>query len=305
MTRNFMELVRARWGEDKFVCVGLDTDPRRLPSGRTIYDHNWHLVEATGDLACAFKLNVGFYLMRGPGGLEALRDTCDFIRKHAPGVPIILDGKWGDIGSSSDAYQDAAFDALRGDAATVNPYLGQDGLQPFLDQTNQGIVVLCRTSNQGAAEFQDRIVTPHPEEWMRWTDDESERKEFERYIGEGDLDLEVPEMPFYQLVAYRVTREWNEHGNCALVLGATHPDELRKVREIAPKVPFLLPGVGVQGADVKTVIQAGVDADGTGIIVNASRSIIFASDGDDFPAAARQKTIELSDEINQYREVPA
>jgi len=175
-----------------------------------------------------------------------------------------------------------AFDYLRADAITVNPYLGGEAVQPFLECKDKGIFVLCRTSNKGAGEFQDLLISVSGE------------------FG-GEYIHTSRQIPIYQYVAHRVATTWNTNGNCGLVVGATRPDELRAVRKIVDDMPILVPGVGAQGGDVEATVKAGVDSNGQGMIINSSRGIIFASSGPDFAEAARRETMRLRDHINQYR----
>jgi len=273
--RNFMELLRDRWANGTCVCVGLDSELERIPSAaqllgiaETILAFNQKIVDATNDLVCAFKPNVAFYEAYGNGGIAALKQTIAYIHTVAPDVPVILDAKRGDIGSTNAGYVEAAFSFLQVDAITVHPYLGAEALQPFLARAEKGIIVLCRTSNPGAGEFQDLSVN------------------------RGE--------PLYRFVARRVAGVWNKNGNCALVVGATYPDELREVRGLVGDMPILIPGVGAQGGDVEKTVKAGKDSRGQGMIVNSSRSIIFASSGPDFAEAARRETLKLRDQINQH-----
>ncbi len=191
------------------------------------------------------------------------------IHTVAPDVPVILDAKDMDIGNTNTGYVRMAFEYCQADAITINPYLGMEAAQPFLDQKDKGIIVLCRTSNKGSGEFQDLLIKS--------------------------------DMPLYQYVASRVAKYWNKNGNCALVVGATYPNELAQVRRIVGDMPILIPGIGVQGGDVEATVKAGRDSRGQGMIINASRSIIFASNGPDFAEAARRETLKLHNLINQYR----
>lgn len=289
MTRNFMELLRARWSEGKFVCVGLDTDFRKIPEwfrrkvfaleGAPLLEYNKAIVDATKDLVCAYKPNLAFYEAQGAPGITTLQMTCEYIREVAPGVPIIADAKRADIGSTNEGYVQFLFDYLRADATTVHPYLGREALAPFLEQEGKGIFVLCRTSNPGAGEFQDLECITSP----------------------------GYSLPLYKEAAFHVQDDWapGSTADLGLVVGATNPNEIAKVRDIASTLPFLIPGVGAQGGDVEAAVKAGVDSRGEGIIINSSRGIIFASANGDFAEVAAQKTIELSDEINRYRSVPA
>ena len=231
---------------------------------RSILSFNRKIIDATKDVVCAYKPNTAFYEKYGIPGLSALYETIAYIHEVAPDVPVILDAKRADIGNTNADYAEAAFEYLRADAITVHPYLGAEALAPFLDRANKGIIVLCRTSNPGAGEFQD---------------------------------LPVNGEPLYRFVAHRVSSEWNKNGNCALVVGATYPDELREVRGLVGDMPILIPGIGTQGGDLEKTVSAGKDSRGKGMIVNSSRGIIFASPGDDFADAARHETVKLHNSI--------
>lgn len=283
-TRNFRELLENRWSEGKFVCVGLDSEYGKFPEGVRFEDvacsiitFNKAIVEATKDHVCAYKPNIAFYEAYGAQGWMALLMTAEWIREIAPGVPVILDAKRADIGNTNNGYVRMAFDAIGADAITVHPYLGREALKPFLDQKEKGVIVLCRTSNPGAGEFQDLLV-PHPKK-----------------------PASFPRIPLYQYVAHQVANDWNANGNCAVVGGATYPEELARIREIVGEMPILIPGVGKQGADVEKTVKAGRTKSGSGMIVNSSSGIIFASKGADFAEAARRETEKLHDQINQYR----
>lgn len=280
--RNFRQLLETQWSRGNFVCVGLDSELGKIPESahrsgnecdinvaNTIVAFNKAIVESTKDIVCVYKPNVAFYEAHGVEGIAALQRTIMDIHAIAPDVPVILDAKRADIGNTNAGYVSAAFDFLRADAITVHPYLGGEALQPFLARADKGIFVLCRTSNPGAGEFQD-------------------------IRDDGDCT------PLFMRVAKAVLK-WNKNGNCALVVGATYPDELCEVRGIVGDMPILIPGIGAQGGDVKKTVTAGKDSRAWGIIVNSSRGIIFASKGADFAEAARRKTKKLRDLINQYR----
>jgi orotidine-5'-phosphate decarboxylase len=194
--------------------------------------------------------------------------TIRYIRERAPGVPVILDAKRGDIGSTAEQYAREAFERFQADAVTVNPYLGYDSVEPFLKHEGRGVVVLCRTSNPGAREFQDLLVDG--------------RK-------------------LFLTVAETVARKWNAGGQCLLVVGATYPAELGEVRALVGNMPLLVPGVGAQGGDVAEAVRNGRTRAGAGLVLNSSRAILYASPGPDFAAAARSATLALRDEINRYR----
>ncbi len=275
ITYTFIEKLEQHWQYSKFVCVGLDPEYSRLPetvkSSHSIEDALFvfahDIVDATHDLICAYKPNVAFYEALGDSGLQALTRTVRYLKECYPHIPIILDAKRGDIGNTNLGYVASAFDLLKVDAITVHPYLGKEALAPFLERKDKGIIVLAKTSNPGSGEFQNLLV--------------GEARE-----------------PLYQVVARSVAQSWNTHGNCGLVVGATYPAELKRVREIVGDMPLLIPGIGAQGGDVAATIKAGRDSRGWGMIINASRSIIYASKGADFAMAARRATLALDEEIN-------
>jgi orotidine-5'-phosphate decarboxylase len=276
----FMQDLRQAWRRnDSLVCVGLDPEPSRFPAtlrgdDDAIFKFCAAIVDATADLVCAFKPQIAhFAAARAEDALERL--IAHIHAKH-PGVPVILDAKRGDIGSTAKHYASEAFDRYGADAVTANPYLGRDSIQPFLDRADKGVILLCRTSNPGGADFQNLIVR----------DDISEGR------------------PLYQRVAATIAREWNGNGNCALVAGATFPHELGQIRTLIGDMPLLVPGIGVQGGDVEAVLANGATADGTGLIVSSSRAILYASSGADYADAARTATQTLRDIINRYRHAP-
>ncbi|MEK7531489.1 MAG: orotidine-5'-phosphate decarboxylase [Patescibacteria group bacterium] len=306
-TRNFRELLEGKWSQGKFVCVGLDSEFGKIPEsahvggnecavheGNTVVAFNRAIVEATKDLVCAYKPNSAFYEAYGAEGIAALQRTIADIHAIAPDVPVILDAKRADIGNTNAGYVDAAFEYLRADAITVHPYLGAEALQPFLARAEKGIIVLCRTSNPGAGEFQDQSVRLN----------KGEARNFYRALRGSETKL-LPQkqthVPMYQWVAHSVANCWNKNGNCSLVVGATYPDELREVRGLVGDIPILIPGIGAQGGDVEKTVTAGKDSRGRGMIINSSRGIIFASKGADFAEAARRETLKLHNLINQYR----
>lgn len=265
---NFKEkLTQAVEKNRSLVCVGLDPDPARMPEKIRLVDFNRAIIEATSDLVCAYKPNLAFYEALGDEGYEALKQTVKFIPQH---IPVIADGKRGDIGNTSRAYAAALFDLLGFDAATVNPYLGFDSVEPFLQYADKGIFILCRTSNAGAGDFQSlNCIT-----------------------GSGPR-------PLFEIVADKA-REWNTRGNVGLVVGATYPEELKIIRQQHPDMPFLIPGIGAQGGDIAQTINAGVGPQNNNAIINSSRQILYASRGQDFAEAARQAALKLRDEINKY-----
>ena len=274
---SFMQALRRRWSEaDSLVCVGLDPEPAKFPARfasdpDAVFAFCRDITDATAEYACAFKPQIAHFAALGAE--DALARLIAHLRAAHPGVPVILDSKRGDIGSTAQHYAAEAFDRYGADAVTANPYLGRDSLQPFLDRADRGVVILCRTSNPGAADLQDLPVA---------STDGSTR-------------------PLYQRVAETVARDWNGHGNCALVVGATWPEQLREVRAIVGDVPFLVPGVGAQGGDVEAVVTHARTADGTGLVVSSSRAILYASRGDDYADAAAREARALCDTINRHR----
>jgi orotidine-5'-phosphate decarboxylase len=203
--------------------------------------------------------------------MDVLQRTVEAVPK---GIPVIGDGKRGDIGSTAEAYARALFDVYGFDAATVNPYLGGDALAPFLERADRGVFVLCRTSNPGGADLQDRLIA-----------------------ADGGA------RPLYEVVAELARDRWNAHGNVGLVVGATYPEELGRIRQLCPDMTFLLPGVGAQGADVAAAVRNALDKGGGGFIITSSRQILYASSGKDYAQAARRAAQALRDEINRQREV--
>ncbi|HVB75824.1 MAG TPA: orotidine-5'-phosphate decarboxylase [Ktedonobacteraceae bacterium] len=274
----FIEKLESCWQRDNFVCVGLDADYDQLPevikADRSVEDALFHfnreIIDATHDLVCAYKPNAAFYEAQGEAGLRALISTVCYIHETFPHIPTILDAKRADIGSTNIGYAQSAFDVIGVDAMTVHPYLGREALAPFLARKEKGIIVLAKTSNAGSGEFQDLSVGPDHE-------------------------------PLYMVVARHVAQEWNGNGNCALVVGATYPEELRRVRALVGDMPILIPGIGTQGGEVVATVKAGKDSRGWGMIISSSRGIIFASRGSDFATAARTAAGELRAEINRYR----
>jgi len=268
----FAKLRQASQSNRSFLCVGLDPHPSLLPE-KDVAAFNRAIIEATADVVCCYKPNLAFYEAMGPQGLEVLLRTVETVPRH---VPVIADAKRGDIASTAEAYARALFDVYSFDAATVNPYLGTDSLAPFLERADRGVFVLCRTSNPGGADLQGLTVT---------SDGPS---------AEG--------RPLYEVVAELARDRWNERGNVGLVVGATFPGELGRIRELCPRLPFLLPGVGAQGADVAAAVRNALDEDGAGFIIVSSRQVLYASSDRDYAQAARRAAEALRDEINRQRE---
>lgn len=233
---------------NSLLCVGLDPEPSFTPE--TVLDFNRAIVESTIHLACAYKPNLAIYESMGCDGLGVLKDTLRFIRDLNPDMPVIGDAKRGDIGQCSLAYVRTMFDTFDFDAVTVSPYMGSDSLQPFLDHHDRGVFVLCRTSNPGGADLQELTV-----------------------IDERDG---APK-PLYEVVAGMAANDWNANGNVGLVVGATVPDQMRRIREAAPNLLFLIPGIGPQGGDLDLAVSSAVDARGGGFVISASRQIMYAA----------------------------
>jgi orotidine-5'-phosphate decarboxylase len=254
------------------LCVGLDPEPAKLPAHLldrpdAVFEFCREIVDATGQFVCAFKPQIAHFAALGEE--DALQRLIAHIHATHPGVPVILDSKRGDIGSTAQHYASEAFDRYGADAVTVNPYLGRDSVQPFLDRADRGVVVLCRTSNPGSGEFQD---------------------------------LRIDGRPLYQHVALRVAQEWNSNGNCLLVVGATWPQELAEVRAlVGDALPFLVPGIGAQGGDVEAVLRQGADSQKAGLVISSSRAILYAGGDEDFAQAAGTAACAQRDMINRFR----
>ncbi len=258
------KLEKAAQKNNSLLCIGLDVDLNRIPQSilskeDPIYIFNREIVNATKDLACAYKPNIAFYERYGIYGLSSLIKTIELIL--TTDVAVILDAKRGDTGHSSAAYAESVFKVFKADATTVNPYLGHDSIEPFLEYRDKGIFVLCLTSNPGSRDFQ---------------------------------------VPLFKKVAKKV-KEWNRYGNCGLVVGATRTTELKEIREMDDEMPILIPGVGAQRGDLKASVKYGVNKRGLRAVINSSRSIIYASKEDNFAEAARQAARSLRDAINLLR----
>lgn len=264
----FMEKLTNTTQKNKsLLCVGLDPDPSLMPEKVSVYEFNKAIVDATAHLVCAYKLNLAFYEALGDEGLDALKQTVKYIPDD---IPAIGDGKRGDIGNTAKAYARAIFTNLNFDATTVNPYLGFDSVEPFIQYTDKGVFILCRTSNAGALDFQSL-----------------------------PCESELGVRPLFELVALKAS-QWNVHGNIGLVVGATYPEELRLIRNNHPDMPLLIPGIGPQGGDLALTVRYGVDAHGEKAIINSSRQVIYASKGKDFAQAAGAAALSLRDEINYH-----
>ena len=267
------KLHRAWTGNQSLLCVGLDPDVNRFPAelagqpdAITLFCKA--IIDATADLACSFKPQIAYFsALRAEDQLE---DICLYIKTRYPQIPVVLDAKRGDIGATAEQYAREAFERYQADAVTVSPYMGFDSVAPYLEWKDKGAIVLCRTSNAGGSDLQF---------------------------------LQVDGKPLYQHVAALVAEKWNTNGQCALVVGATFPQELARVREIIGDMPLLVPGIGAQGGDIAATVAAGKTADGTGMMINSSRAILYAQAkaGESYAEAARRVALETRDSINLYR----
>jgi len=270
----FVQRLERAWAAGQtLLCIGLDPDPARLPkqlaaSSHPLFEFGRAIVDATADLVCAYKPQIAYYA--AARAEDQLEMTIAHIRRHHPAIPVILDAKRGDIGSTAEMYAKEAFERYQADAVTVNPYLGFDAMAPFLEFSDKGVIVLCRTSNPGARDVQD---------------------------------IESKGRKLYQIIAEKAACDWNAKGNVLLVVGATYPEELAEIRAIAGDMPILVPGVGTQGGDVAAVVANGATADGTGLIISASRAVLYAGSGKDYAEAARSAAQKLRDEINLCRKI--
>lgn len=258
---------------NSLLCVGLDPVLEKLPQHIQQTEHpffafNKAIIDATHDLVCCCKPNSAFYEALGEKGIGELKKTCDYIKEVYPEIPIILDAKRGDIGSTNEGYVSYCFDYLHVDAVTLQPYLGKEALEPFLKHKDKGLIILCKTSNDGSGEFQN---------------------------------LTIDNQALYQKVAREVAEKWNTNNNCLLVVGATYPEELQQVRRIVGDMTLLVPGLGSQGGEVVPLMKAGLNSQNKGMIINSSREVLYAGSGEDFAQKARDKAQELRDTINRYR----
>ena len=273
---SFVSALRAAWRHsDSLLCVGLDPDPGRMPrplAGRSdaVYEFCRDIVDATAPYACAFKPQIAYFAsQRAEDQLEAL---IGHVHRTHPGIPVILDAKRGDIGSTAEHYAREAFERYRADAVTLSPYMGFDSITPYLAYDGRGAILLCRTSNAGGSDLQALEVG-------------------------ADAPLGAPAERLFERVARLAAGAWNTGGQLRLVVGATYPQELRRVRELAPDLPLLVPGIGAQGGDIDAAVAAGVDAAGAGMIVNSSRAILYAGAGDDFAQAAARAARDTRDAL--------
>jgi orotidine-5'-phosphate decarboxylase len=258
--QTFMSMLKKRWNKNQtMLCVGLDTDLQKIPGHlkkqtHPIFEFNRQIIEATSDLVCAYKPQIAYYSAQAAE--NELKMTIDYIKKNHPEIPVILDSKRGDIGDTAEMYAREAFEVYGAHAVTVNPYMGGDTLQPFLKYKDRGVIVLCKTSNPGSGEIQNRIL-------------DNGKKVFE-------------------LVAEKAATEWNSNNNVAIVVGATHIEELAHIRKLVGDLPFLVPGVGAQGGDTQEVVRRGRNSQNQGLMISSSRAVIYASREENFAEEARQ-----------------
>lgn len=271
----FLEQLRdATARNDSLLCVGLDPEPARFPAGLRgdagrIYDFCAAIVDATADLACAFKPQIAYFAAHRAE--EQLERLVRHMRATAPHVPVILDAKRGDIGSTAQQYAIEAFERYGADAVTLSPFMGFDSIEPYLAYHGKGAFLLCRTSNPGGDDLQSQRLAS------------------------------VDGQPLlFEHVARQAQGPWNRNGQLGLVVGATYPAEIERVRALAPTLPLLIPGVGAQGGDAAATVRAGLRPDGP-IVVNSSRAILYASADDGFAAAARQAALATRTALNAAR----
>lgn len=269
----FSKKLQLAWqNSDSLLMVGLDPDIERMPSTLAhtpdgLFVFCREIIDATAPYVCGFKPQIAYF--SAIGAEPVLQRLCQYIQKNHPDLVLMLDAKRGDIGATAQQYAVEAFDRYQADAVTINPYMGLDSAQPYLDRGDKGVIVLCRTSNPGGSDLQA---------------------------------LSVSGMPLYLAVADMVARRWNEHGQCGLVVGATYPEELARVRQcVGDQMPLLVPGIGAQGGDIIATCQAGCSNDGTGMMINSSRAILFASTKDDWAQASAQAALATRDAINLAR----
>lgn len=251
---------------NSLLCVGLDSDFAKIPEQFKVlefpqFEFNKWIIDQTHEYVASFKINSAFYEARGDQGIRELKMTIDYIRANHPTIFTILDAKRADIGNTNNGYVTFAYDWLGFDSVTINPYLGMEAVAPFLDRSDKTSIILCRTSNTGSGEFQD---------------------------------LNVDGKRVYEVVVENISTEWNKNNNCMLVVGATYPEEMKKIRSIVGDMTFLVPGVGAQGGSVEEVVKSGLNSNGFGLIIHSARGIIFADD-------PKFEALKLRDEIQKYR----
>lgn len=274
----FMTQLASAWKRNNsLLCVGLDPEPSRfpkalqsIPKDLALWTFCKEIVDATANLVCTFKPQIAYFAAQRAEGI--LEDLITYIHKTYPDTPVILDAKRGDIGSTAERYAIEAFERFKADAVTLNPYMGEDSVTPYFAYPDKGVILLCRTSNPGGSDLQF-------------------------------LEVGTPEAPekLYERVARLVAEKWNPNGQCALVVGATFPAEIAKVRSLVGDMPLLVPGIGAQGGDIEATVKAGQTDRGSGLMINSSRAILYASAGEDYATAARTVAQATREAINQFR----
>ena len=267
------KLAVATANHHSLLCVGLDPDVARLPAEYkdkpdAIFLFCKAIIDATASYACAFKPQIAYFAALAAE--DQLQAICDYLKQNYPDMPIVLDAKRGDIGSTAEQYAREAFERYDADAVTLNPYMGFDSVAPYLEWKDRGAIILCRTSNPGGSDLQF---------------------------------LSIDGVPLYQHVARMVSEKWNPHGQCGLVVGATFPHELEQVRKIVGDMPLLVPGIGAQGGDIEATVKAGRSSTGAGMMINSSRAILYAKPegNESFAEAASRVALQTRDAINQFR----
>jgi orotidine-5'-phosphate decarboxylase len=271
MSQNFMQKLTAAWSsQNSLLCVGLDPDPLKMPpflsshKGGTMFAFCKAIVDATADLVCAFKPQIAYF--SAYHAEDQLEQLISYIHENYPEIPVILDAKRADIGSTANQYAREAFERYNADAVTLNPYMGFDAIEPFLQYDGKGVFLLCRTSNASGDQIQN---------------------------------LMVENKPLYMKIA-ELSTQWNVNGQIGLVTGATYPQEIADIRKIVGDMPLLVPGIGAQGGDIAKTLQAGLLSDGSGLILNSSRAILYASNEDNFAHAARMAAMHTCSEVNKH-----
>ena len=272
----FVDALKARWtGANTLVCVGLDPEPAKFPAHLredpdAVFRFCREIVDATAEFACAFKPQIAHFA--AVGAELTLQRLIAHIHEAHPGVPVILDAKRGDIGATAEQYAREAFERYQADAVTLSPFMGRDSVEPYLRYADKGAFLLCRTSNPGGDDWQMQHLA------------------------------DVPGQPrLFEHLAALAQGDWNVNGQLGLVVGATYPKEIERVRELAPTLPLLIPGVGAQGGDAAATVSAGWRQDGGTVIVNSSRAVLYASSGEDFAAAARRVALATRDALRPAR----
>ena len=299
-TPSFTHTLRQRWqAADSMLCVGLDPDPARIPAhlgtGPEAIDRFCRdIIAATADTVCAFKPQIAYFAAQGAE--DVLAGLITHIHAEHPGIPVILDAKRGDIGSTARQYGVEAFDRFKADALTLSPFMGFDSIEPYFEWAGRGLILLCRTSNPGGNDLQALSVLPAGDATGTPSGAPSPRQ------SASDTASSTQPEKLYEHLARLAAGPWNVNGELGLVVGATFPDELARVRALAPRLPLLVPGVGAQGGDVNATVRAGLDADGYGLVINSSRAILYAGQSTDFADQVRKAAVATRDAIRAARD---